>query len=106
MIYIIILNYNGYIDTLECLQSIFKSNYKKYKIILIDNNSSDNSIHFFKEWFLAKGVSFSNQITKPIDNKNVLIVPLDNNLGYAGGNNVGIRLASKQKDCQYIWILG
>lgn len=49
-VYIIILNYNGWADTIECLESVFKNNYPNFQIILIDNNSSDNSVEHIKAW--------------------------------------------------------
>ena len=41
---LIILNWNGWNDTIECLESVLKSKYENYHIILIDNFSEDNSI--------------------------------------------------------------
>lgn len=41
MVCIILVNYNGYKDTLECVQSILKSSYTNYKIIIVDNASTD-----------------------------------------------------------------
>lgn len=49
-LYIILLNYNGWQDTIECLESILKSNYKDYKIIIVDNNSTDNSVEHIISW--------------------------------------------------------
>ena len=43
LVSIIILNYNGGKTILECIESIYKSNYSKFEIIVIDNGSSDNS---------------------------------------------------------------
>ena len=43
MTYIIILNYNGWKDTIECLESL-KCIQEDYKIVLIDNKSTDDSI--------------------------------------------------------------
>ena len=44
LIHIIVLNWNGYNDTVECLESLQKVNYPDYKIILIDNGSRDGSV--------------------------------------------------------------
>jgi len=52
-IYIIILNYNGWKDTIECLESVLKSSYKNYQIIVVDNNSPNNSMNYIIKW--AKG---------------------------------------------------
>lgn len=40
---IIILNWNGWADTIECLESVFRNNYPNYRVIVCDNNSSDQS---------------------------------------------------------------
>ncbi|ADK13612.1 glycosyltransferase family 2 protein [Clostridium ljungdahlii] len=87
LVYIIILNYNGYKDTIECVNSLKKINYKNYKIVIVDNNSTDESEKILKEKF--------NQC---------IIIQTGKNLGYAGGNNVGIRYAVKNNS-DYICIL-
>jgi GT2 family glycosyltransferase len=50
---IIILNWNGWKDTIECLESLYQINYNNYEVILVDNDSKDESIEKIKEW--AKG---------------------------------------------------
>lgn len=50
MVYIIILNYNNYKDTIVCLESVFKLNYPNFKVVVVDNASSDNSIKRIIEW--------------------------------------------------------
>ena len=74
LVSIIILNYNAGKLIEECLDSIYQSNYKNFEIIVVDNNSEDNSHLECKKNF--------SSITL-IENKN--------NLGYCEGNNVGIR---------------
>lgn len=49
-VYIILLNYNGWKDTLECLESVLKNNYDNYQIIVVDNNSPDNSMNNLINW--------------------------------------------------------
>lgn len=51
LIYIIILNYNGYKYTLECIESLNNINYENYRIVVVDNNSTDNSIKLLKKKF-------------------------------------------------------
>ncbi|WP_279385264.1 glycosyltransferase family 2 protein [Methanosarcina barkeri] len=41
---IIILNWNGWEDTIECLESVYQIEYPNYDIVVIDNGSKDNSI--------------------------------------------------------------
>ena len=74
LVSIIILNYNAGKLIEECVESIYQSNYKNYEIIIVDNNSKDNSHVECKEKF---------PLINLIENKK--------NLGYCEGNNVGIR---------------
>ncbi|HSX03971.1 MAG TPA: glycosyltransferase family 2 protein [Rhabdochlamydiaceae bacterium] len=75
-IFIIILNWNGKKDTLECLSSVEKINYQNFEVVVVDNGSSDDSVSVIKTAF--------PQIT---------LLETGKNLGYAEGNNVGIRYA-------------
>ncbi|WP_434640805.1 glycosyltransferase family 2 protein [Thermoanaerobacterium thermosaccharolyticum] len=87
LVYIILINYNGYKDTIECVRSIEKITYKNYKIVIIDNASTDNSIDILRQTL-----------------KNYKIIQNDKNLGFAGGNNVGIRYAL-ENGAEYILLL-
>ena len=73
---IVILNWNGKKDTLECLSSLKNLTYKEYDIIVVDNGSSDGSPQEIASAF-----------------PEALLLCQDTNLGFAGGCNVGIRYA-------------
>lgn len=75
-VYIIVLNWNGKDDTLECLKSLEKINYRNYKIVVVDNSSEDDSVSEIRRQF-----------------SNVKIIENKENLGFSGGNNVGIKYA-------------
>lgn len=69
---IIIVNYNGADLLRECLASLLKTEYSSFEIIMVDNNSSDNSIKLVNEEFpLCK------------------VIRLPENKGFALGNNIG-----------------
>lgn len=53
-IYIIILNYNGWQDTIECLESVLKSDYPNYQIIVVDNDSPNSSMEYIINWAEGK----------------------------------------------------
>lgn len=74
---IILVNYNGEKYNEECINSILKSTYKNYEIIVIDNNSTDNSVKLLEEKF----------------NSDIKIIMADSNLGFSGANNLGIKYA-------------
>lgn len=87
LIYIILLNYNGYKETIECIESLEKITYKNYKIVIVDNASTDNSEKILKEKF-----------------NNHVFIQTKKNLGFAGGNNIGIKHAIKC-GAEYILLL-
>lgn len=88
LVYIVIVNYNGLNDTIECIESLKKINYKNYKIIIVDNDSNDNSYCILKE----KYADF------------IEIIELNDNIGFAGGNNIGINIAIKD-EAKYVLLL-
>jgi GT2 family glycosyltransferase len=47
---IIIVNYNCWQDTLECIESLLKSQYDEFQIFIVDNNSTDRSMNYFQRW--------------------------------------------------------
>ena len=49
-IYIILINWNNWEDTIVCLESIFRIDYPDYKVIVCDNNSQDNSLQHIEDW--------------------------------------------------------
>lgn len=124
---IIILNWNGWKDTIKCLESLFKVSYPNYNVILIDNNSTDNSIKMirqyctnklkFKEkvYFNAKESAklweyFIGEVNNLNPKKNsshlkFTIIKNDRNYGFAEGNNIGMRYALKNLDPNYILLL-
>ena len=86
-VYTIILNYNGRLHLEYCLPSIIKTEYENQKIILVDNNSSDDSKQFAEKF-----------------HKEIQWIQTGENLQWAGGNNYGIRYALN-KNPDYIALL-
>lgn len=79
MLWIIILNYNNWKVTLKCVESIMSNCMLEYNIYIINNGSTNDSYDI-----LLKKYKYNSKI-KIINN--------EVNLGYAAGNNVGIRKA-------------
>lgn len=81
-IYIVILNYNGFEDTAKLLPTINKLNSGKYKLqtILVDNGSNDRELRLLKK-LLNKSY------------KSIRLIKNGKNLGFAKGNNIGIKYA-------------
>lgn len=86
-IFIILVNWNGKKDTLECLESVYKINYSNFNIVVVDNGSTDGSVKAIKERF-----------------SDVNILKAKKNLGFTGGNNLGIHYAL-EKNAKFILLL-
>jgi GT2 family glycosyltransferase len=84
---IVILNWNGLGDTLECLGSLAGLCYQNFEIVVIDNGSDPREAEKIKVAFPA-----------------VAVLRHQNNLGYAAGNNRGIRHAL-ERGTDYVWLL-
>lgn len=133
-VYVVILNWNGWQDTIECLESVFRNDYPDYRVVVCDNDSTDGSIGHIRAW--ARGeldawVPHDNPlrrlsqppVPKPIpvaehgrteaecggepadDAARLVIIRTGANLGFAGGNNVGLRYALAREDFDYVWLL-
>lgn len=73
---VLVLNWNNFPDTFQCLTSLGSLTYPAYEIVLIDNGSTDGSPNRLEEGFPA-----------------IKCINLDDNLGFAGGNNQGLSYA-------------
>ena len=77
---IIVLNWNGRDDTLACLSSLSELDYPSYEIVVVDNGSGDDSVEAIRASF-----------------PRVTLVETGENLGYVGGNNLGLEYARAAK---------
>lgn len=84
---VILLNWRGAQDTIDCIVSLLSAGIDLRDIIVIDNNSKDNSIENISNAF-----------------KSLDILESDHNGGFAYGCNIGIKTALK-RDYEYIWLL-
>ena len=75
LISIIIVNYNGKKWLQKCLDSLLCQTYNNFEIIFVDNGSSDDSVEF---------------VNNNYKDERIKIIKSDKNLGFAGGNNLGI----------------
>lgn len=75
---IIILNWNGWKDTIECLESLFQINYPNYDVIVVDNASNDNSVKKMKEYCLGKIKVESKFVNYTLNNKPIIILEYTN----------------------------
>lgn len=79
LISVVIVNFNGGKLLEQCLTSVFKTRYKAFEIVLVDNASSD--------------CSFESAQRKFGHDRRLRFLPNDTNLGFAEGNNLGVAVA-------------
>jgi GT2 family glycosyltransferase len=131
---IIILNWNGWEDTIECLESVYQITYPLYDVIIVDNGSKDDSLEkiknyaegnirveskfldfsqenkpiYVKEYLkdeLESSVSIKETIKNPGSRKNLILIKNDKNYGFAEGNNIGIKFALNILNPDFVLLL-
>ncbi|WP_300119881.1 glycosyltransferase family 2 protein [Rhodoferax sp.] len=83
----VVLNWNGWRDTLACIASLQKLNYPDFDLIVVDNGSTDDSQANIETAF-----------------QNIKVIQTGANLGFGGGCNAGIRYALEQ-GADYVWLI-
>ncbi|HXE08601.1 MAG TPA: glycosyltransferase family 2 protein [Acidobacteriaceae bacterium] len=83
----VMLNWNGWQDTLQCLAGIADVDYGALETIVVDNASSDDSVARIRSAY-----------------PHITVIESGSNLGFAGGNNLGIRRAMSEGS-HYVWLL-
>jgi GT2 family glycosyltransferase len=129
-IYIVLVNYNRFNDTVECLESLLKSNYLNFQIFIVDNSVDQSSINYFSNWANSNTGIYINtdfeDLVFPLESKpiahtiisenefstsnklfeeKITIVTAINN-GFAAANNIILNYILKNgaPDCM-IWML-
>lgn len=131
---IIILNWDGWEDTIECLESVYQINYPAYNIIVVDNGSKGESITKIKEYasgnllvsseyfnytkdnkpislieYSHEDFKFKKHSLEKLENysleKKLILIKNNKNDGFAEGNNIAIRYALKFLSPDYVLLL-
>jgi GT2 family glycosyltransferase len=129
---ILILNWNGFQDTIGCLASVFALDYPNFGVVVCDNGSTDGSLDRIREWSeQGRLVTTSGDdhslpriptARKPIpcirydrvlaerggvagDDSPLVLIETGGNVGFAAGNNVGFRYVAARGDADYVWLL-
>lgn len=148
-VYIIVLNFNGWHHTIECLESLLKLRHANHQIVVVDNNSSDNSVERIRAWaerrldvWVSDDKPLKSMLLPTVQHAvpyvyycgqeaewggepeaarkaqeqtartqgfscglPLVIIQTGKNLGFAGGNNVGMRYALAKGDADYVWLI-
>lgn len=128
---IVLLNWNGWRDTIECLESLYRLDNSDFFVVIVDNGSTNDSVPRITEWvegYRAEGAGAGIPLTVlEHDGKSstlaltaecekdlrtcgasqshaIFLVRSAENLGFAAGCNLGMRL-SLAVGCEYTWLL-
>jgi GT2 family glycosyltransferase len=100
---IVVLTWNDYKNTIQCLKTLLNQSYKDGKIILVDNNSNDGSFYKIIQWLnknyrnkiYNEFVKVNSLLSNNIFKKKVFIIKNRINYGCGMGHNPGYKLAIK-----------
>jgi GT2 family glycosyltransferase len=87
-VYVVVVNWENFADTKECLSSVLGSGYSNLRVIIVDNGSRDGSIEQLRREF-----------------PNEVFLQTGSNLGFARGCNLGLRKALSDRECAFVMLL-
>lgn len=90
LVHVLIINWNGMEHLPECFDTLLESTYGNVEFVLLDNGSTDGSVEFVESTYGH--------------DKRVEVLHWESNLGWGGGNNVGLRRAL-ESDAKYVFVL-
>jgi len=128
---IVLVNWRGWKDTLECLESVFRMDSPNFRVIIVDNASGDDSLNNIERWANGQlqAESSSQQLahlsTPPVSKPipcvrlseahisttqlnpvaQLVLIEAQENRGFAAGCNIGIRVALADLNCDLVWLL-
>lgn len=108
---LIILNYNNYEDTINCIESVEEFNTSPIKYIVIDNGSTrENTISHLNDYFKKRfdknyALYHENEVRISHSLPYISLLSSPQNDGYAQGNNKGLKLAYSDKEINNVMIL-
>lgn len=119
LVAVILVNFRGANDTIECIQSILHSTYGKFCIFVYENHSEDRSFEKFEKWSLLESTQIflkqkdfrccffdNSEINEfePTENE-IYFLQGETNRGFAGGNNRCFQLLEHTPAPFFAWLL-
>ncbi len=130
---VLLVNWNGWGDTIECLESVLRSEGVTLRAVVCDNGSVDGSPERILAWAEGRLDAFAPEagqlrrfshppLPKPVScveydrewaeaggdpalDPPLVLIRTGANLGFAGGNNVGLRYVLSRGDFDHVWLL-
>ena len=104
---VIVVNWKNVPDTIDCLDSLASACPRPDRVVVVDNGSADGSIEQLVEWATTRGVAY--ELGRPGASAPgaawLTIVDAGANLGFAGGNNVGLSLLEREASLTHFLLL-
>ncbi|NPA52515.1 MAG: glycosyltransferase [Aquificae bacterium] len=107
---VILVSYQNIEDTFFSIKSLLEQDYPNLSIVVIDNSHSEEYPKSLYKQIQDLGVDTKYLYQEQIQNavisfdRDVIVVKSKENLGFGGGNNLGIQIAQNNK-ADYIWVL-
>ena len=106
---IIILNWNGWRDTIDCITSLYQLEGVEFSLVVVDNGSTNESVEKISSYIHESGIQTvelneGEVLAQPVKERELVFYQLSKNYGFAKGNNLGLQLMSGQ-NVDYFWIL-
>lgn len=104
---VIVLNYNNSSDTINCVESILAVNTAPIKIVIVDNGSDLDDVKLLKKYIQDRFQTYLEIVhdNNPRILPEITLVPSSKNVGYACGNNLGLKLIDKDSEIDSVLIV-
>jgi GT2 family glycosyltransferase len=106
---VVLINWNGADDTIAALDSLVAASPRPERVVVIDNGSADNSVARLRDWCERAAVSWAEAEVSTIDDADaatwLLLVRASSNLGFSGGNNVGLSFLAQRTPVSHFLLL-
>lgn len=118
LVTIVVLNWHGAHDTVMCLHSLVHLRHKRWRVVVVDNASTDDSVEVIErailslprcddephyEWRDLKAATMG--LVDASLTARYTLIRAPSNGGFASGNNIGLGAALATSDCAYAWLL-
>ncbi len=97
---VVVLNWNNSHDTIPCLESLLGADPRPAHVVVVDNGSTDASVANIRRWGRQFGVNSENGGLPWL-----IVIEAGANRGFAGGNNLGIKLLQDQSRVTHVMLL-
>lgn len=107
---IILINYHGHDDTLECILSVFKSFHQCFKLFVVDNSVGRQSVDILMNQLSKHDIDFNFleevDLNQEIQTKKLNIIKANENRGFAAANNIVLKyFVNFSIGADYFWVL-